>query len=316
LWLKLAERGWRGVWVPASLFIKHVRHEGKTEQSMANLSQRAKEIVALRREFSGLVGLDKPISVVIPACGSEDLTSRCISHLGDFCGVPFDVVYVDNGSPLASLDVVAQSAAQAGVPLKIIRNLENLGFTHAVNQGIAASGDADVLILNNDCFIGPGCVENLARELQFDDRIAAAGPLTGDEGKQSLRNEDRRNLVQLSDGILDELDDPVRVSFRLGQPLRSVAEPVLSFFCALLSREALSRYGRLDPQFPSGLAADDEWCFRVREHGREVRLVLNAYATHLHKSSFKRLDIDRNSLQQEAQRLLHRTLGTGQGGKE
>ena len=168
-----------------------------------------------------------------------------------------------------------------------------------------------MLLLNNDCFIGPGCVENLARELRFNDRLAAAGPLTGDDGNQSLRKEERRALLQLPDDILEELDDPVRIAFRLSQKLRSVAEPVLSFFCALLRREALQQFGGLDPRFASGLGADDEWCFRARNHGNEVRDVLNAYATHLHRSSFKRLEIDRDLLQQDAQQLLHRVLATG-----
>ncbi len=316
LWLKLAQHGWQGVWVPRILFVKHVRNAGKTEQSLANLHERASEIVALRREFSGLVGLEKPVSVVIPACGGEDVTARCLAHLGDYCGVPFHVIYVDNGSPVTALDVVAQAAEAAGASIRIIRNLENRGFTYAVNQGIAASGEANVLILNNDCFIGPGCVENLARELRLDDRVAAAGPLTGDEGQQSLRNEDRRRLLQWPDDLESELEDPVRVSFRLGQHLRASAEPVLSFFCALLSHEALARCGGLDSRFSSGLAADDEWCFRVRNRGYEVRLVLNAYAAHLHKSSFKRLEIDRDSLQREAQALLHRVLAAGGTGKE
>ena len=314
LWLNLAARGWHGDWVPQQLFVKHVRDAGKTEQSMANPHQRGRDIAAVRREFAGLVGLEKPVSVVIPASGCDDLTARCLAHLGDFCGVPFYVVYVDNGSPVATLDSVARSAIEAGISLRIIRNLENRGFTPAVNQGIEASGDANVLVLNNDCFIGPGCVENLARELRFDDRVAAAGPLTGDDGKQSLKKEERRALMQLPDDILDQLDDPVRVSFRLSQKSRSVAEPVLSFYCALLSHEALSQYGLLDPRFSSGLAADDEWCFRVRSHGREVRLVLNAYAAHLHRSSFERLEIDRHALQQDAQELLHRVLATGREG--
>jgi GT2 family glycosyltransferase len=312
LWLKLAQHGWRGVWVPEELFVKHVRDASKTEQSMANPSGRGRDIAHVRREFAGLVGLDKPVSVVIPASGCEDLTARCLAHLGEFCGVPFNVIYVDNGSPVATLDSVVHAANEAGISLRIIRNLENRGFTHAVNQGIEAAGDADVLILNNDCFIGPGCVENLARELRFDDRVAAAGPLTCDDGKQSLKREERQRLLQLPDDILEELGDPVRVSFRLSQRLRSVSEPVLSFFCALLKREVLTQYGGLDPQFASGLAADDEWCFRVRNHGCEVRVVLNAYAAHLHRSSFERLEIDRDSLQQDAQELLHRVLAAGQ----
>ncbi|MEJ7595365.1 MAG: glycosyltransferase [Planctomycetaceae bacterium] len=310
LWLNLAQRGWYGTWVPEQLFVKHVRDAGKTELSMANPQARSRDITQIRREFAALVGLEKPVSVVIPASGCEDLTARCLDHLGAYCGVPFYVVYVDNGSPVATLDTVAQAANDAGISLRIMRNLENRGFTHAVNQGIEASGDADVLVLNNDCFVGPGCVENLARELRFNDRVAAAGPLTGDNGKQSLRNVERRSQLQISDDILGEIDDPVRVSFRLSQKLRSVSEPVLSFFCALLRREALTRYGGLDERFESGLAADDEWCLRVRNQGREVRLVLNAYAAHLHRSSFERLDIDRDSLQQDARKLLHHVLAT------
>ncbi len=311
LWLNMAQRGWHGTWVPEQLFVKHVRDTSKTEQSMANPEQRGHDIAAVRRDFAGLVGMEKPVSVVIPASGSDDLTTRCLRHLGEYCGVPFHVIYVDNGSPIAMLDTVAQAADDAGIPLRIIRNRENRGFTQAVNQGIEASGAANVLLLNNDCFIGPGCVENLARELRLDDRVAAAGPLTGDSGNQSLRKEERRELIPLSEEMLGELDDPVRTAFRLGHKLRSVAEPVLSFFCVLLRAESLAQYGGLDARFTSGLAADDEWCFRVRNHGKEVRLVLNAYAAHLHRSSFRRLDIDRDALQQDAKELLHRVLASG-----
>ena len=315
LWLNLAQRGWHGVWVPEELFVKHVRDAGKTEQSMADPHQRGRDIAQVRREFAGLVGLEQPVSVVIPASGCEDLTARCLAHLGDFCGVPFFVIYVDNGSPIATLDSVAHSADEAGISLRIIRNQQNRGFTHAVNQGIEASGDAHVLVLNNDCFIGPGCVENLARELRFNDRVAAAGPATGDDGNQSLRKDELQSLLQLPDDIVEELDDAVRTSFRLSQKPRSVSRPVLSFFCALLRREALAQHGGLDPRFSSGLGADDEWCFRVRNQGHEVRLVLNAYAAHLHRSSFSRLEIDRNSLQQDAQELLHHVLATERQGR-
>jgi GT2 family glycosyltransferase len=312
LWLNLAQRGWHGKWVPEQLFVKHIRNASKTEQSMLNLAERARDIAQIRREFAGLAGLDKPISVIIPACGSEDLTSRCLSHLGDYCGVPFYVIYVDNGSPLETLDTVVRSADDAGIALRVIRNLENRGFTHAVNQGIEATSDANVLLLNNDCFVGPGCIENLARELRFNDRVAAAGPLTCDNGKQSLRRDERRAQLQLPPGFLEELEDPVQFSFRLSQKRRSLSEPVLSFFCALLSGEALSRHGGLDPKFASGLGADDEWCFRLRARGWDVRVVVNAYAAHLHRSSFDRLKIDRDSLQQGAQELLHNVLATGE----
>ncbi|MCO8122382.1 glycosyltransferase [Stieleria sp. TO1_6] len=308
LWLMLARSGWTGAWVPEKLFIKHVRSAGKTGRSMSNPQGRSRDVAAVRREFAGLVGLDAPIAVVIPGCGSEDLTAQCIAHLGDYSGVPLDIVYVDNGSPLTTIDAVAQAADAANLMLRVVRNQTNRGFTVAINQGINACAHQDVLLLNNDCFVGPNCVENLARELQFNQPAAAVGPITGDDGKQSLKQPLIREMTGQPASVLEQLDDPVHTALCLNQRLRSLDQPVLSFYCALLRRSAIDRYGGLDEQFASGLAADDEWCFRVRRFGRQVRVVLNAYATHLHRSSFKRLKIERDQLQQEAQQRLHQIL--------
>lgn len=308
LWLSLARDGWTGVWVSEKLFTKHVRKSGKTESSTADPDGRSRDIAAVRREFAELVGLGNPIAVVIPACGCDDLTAKCLEHLGRYSGLPLEVFYIDNGSPLQVIDNVVIAASEADLKLRVIRNRTNLGFTHAVNQGIDAAGHRDVLLLNNDCFVGPGCLENLARELKFNQQIAAVGPLTGDDGKQSLKEERIRRLLGLPSSILDALHDPVHVASRLNQQLRSISEPVLSFYCALLRRSALDRFGSLDPQFESGLGADDEWCFRVGRAGRQVRVVLNAYAAHLHRSTFERLALERDELQSVAQAQLHRVL--------
>ena len=310
VWLQMASRGWIGKWVPEALYVKRVRREGKTRQSMSLPSRRAREVARLRREYAGLVGLDTPIAVVVPAYGCEDLTVACLAHLADFSGVPFVVYYVDNGSPISALETVAEAAEKLGVRLQMVRNSTNLGFTRAVNQGIEASGSADVLVLNNDCFIGPNCLESLAIELAQGERVAAVGPLTGDGGRQSLRREDCRLWAGVGPEVLGELSDPVQAASRLKSRGETVEKEALAFFCALLSREALGRCGGLDERFPSGLAADDEWCLRVRERGWRTLLALGAYAAHLHGSSFDRLKIDRSALQQESKRLLEEILAS------
>ena len=308
LWLGMATRGWRGKHVPENLYTKRIRKDSKTLRSKSVPADRARETALVRREFAHLVGLDQPIAVVIPAYGCDDLTVRCLNCLADFSGVPFVVYYVDNGSPISVLDTVGRAAEEHNVALRILRNSKNRGFTEAVNQGIEASGDANVLVLNNDCFLGPNCLEILAYEMATGQRVAAIGPVTCDRGGQSLRIPKRRRAADAPDEVLDVLSDPVAASALLPHRHKTDRRDVLAFFCTLLNREAIRRFGNLDTRFPSGLAADDEWCLRVRDRGWHTLLAYGAYAAHLHRSTFERLDIDRNALQRESQQLLRRIL--------
>ena len=308
LWLGMASRGWRGKHVPENLYVKRIRKDSKTLRSKSVPAERARETALVRREFAHLVGLDRPIAVVIPAHGCEDLTVQCLTCLADFSGVPFVVYYVDNGSPASVLDTVGRAAEEHHVAMRILRNSKNRGFTEAVNQGIEASGDANVLILNNDCFLGPNCLEILAYEMANQERVAAIGPLTCDRGGQSLRIANHRGAAGAPDKVLDVLSDPVATSALLPHRHKTDRRDLLAFFCTLLNREAIRRFGDLDPRFPSGLAADDEWCFRVRDRGWHTLLAYGAYAAHLHRSTFERFDIDRNTLQRESQQLLRQIL--------
>lgn len=308
LWLHLADTGWKGHWVEEFLFDKWMREQGKTRESMSAPWQRAKEIAQIRRQYAHLVGLDQPLEVVIPACNCEDLTIRCLDHLAAFAGLTIRILYVDNGSSAEAMRTVADHAEILGLQLCILRNRTNQGFTAAVNRGLSESTSPAVLVLNNDCFVGPNCVENLAWEVLKRHNVAAAGPLTGDDGRQSLRYQQRIAQARLNQTVLKHLDDPVHCANRLRHTRHSVPEEVLSFFCAMLNRQAIEKIGMLDARFGSGLAADDEWCLRARQAGWSVVCSMNAYAAHLHKSSFQRLGIDRDALIKQAKADLQELL--------
>lgn len=312
LWLDMATRGWIGKRVDENLYVKRIRKDSKTLRSKSIPADRARHVASLRREFAHLVGLDHPISVVIPAYGCEDLTVRCLTHLADFSGVPFVVHYVDNGSPISVLDTVARRAEHCSISLRILRNSENLGFTPAVNQGLAASAGSNVLVLNNDCFVGPNCLEILAYEMATREGVAAIGPVTNDQGAQSLQLPEHQAEAGVGEDIVDVLPDPARTAVQLRRRHKTCEREVLAFFCTLLNGEALRRFGNLDDRFPSGLGADDEWCLRVRGHGWRTLLSYGAYAAHMHRSTFDRCDIDRDAMQQESQNVLRQVLAENQ----
>ncbi len=319
LWLHMADRGDRFVAVGEVLFEAMVRPQGKSAHIESNAHRRAVEIGNLRRPYATLIGCEEPISVVIPATDCADLTCECLWHLARYSGLPLHIVYVDNGSRAGTIEQVEQAADMLQLPLDVIANESNLGFTTAVNQGIGASLGRHVLCLNNDCFVGPQCIERMFRQLTCsDERIAAVGPLSGDDSRHSLRQPWLRDEAGIDRDCEFDYDDAVAgfqvVNTRRKRPRRTgrTSHPpwrqdhLLAFFCTLLHREALRECGWLDErthEFRSGLGADDDWCHRVSAAGWQLRISLDAYAVHLGNRTFRRLGIDRRGLQQQA---LHR----------
>lgn len=309
LWLSMAAGGWIGACEPSSLFLRHVRPNGKTLTSMSRPAVRAAHAARIRRRYARVAGLGQSIAVVIPAHGCEDLTCECLTHLDRYCGVPFHVYYVDNGSPAPTVHAVEAHAAQLDIDLRVLRWDSNRGFTAAVNWGIRESAPADVLLVNNDCFVGPECIEGLALNMAVTDRVAACGPLTNDRGGQSLRG---NRWASLLDGGLPEpaeLENPFLVHRRLAQPPSACEVQILAFFCTLLNRVALDRIGPLDERFCSGLGADDEWCLRARAREWKVLVSLSSFARHLHQATFQRLQLDRDAMLRDSRELLAVTAG-------
>ena len=221
------------------------------------------------------------------------------------------MTYVDNGSQRGTVEQIEAVAEMLRLPIEVIRNRTNVGFTRAVNQGIAQSSGRHVLCLNNDCFVGPQCLDRMFAELNTSgagSRIAAVGPLTGDDSRHSLRNPWLRKAAGINERHSFDDFDALAGFQALNRQRRGISDPLLAFFCTLLNREALRECGHLDdrtPEFRSGLGADDEWCHRVTSAGWQLRMVLDAYAVHLGNRTFQRLSMDRRGLQKQALRKLN-----------
>jgi GT2 family glycosyltransferase len=96
------------------------------------------------------------ITVVVVNWNRRALLEACLRSLEQPQGAAFEVVVVDNGSSDGSPEWVAQYAAAAPLPVRLIRNSVNLGFCAANNQGIAAARGEFIALLNNDAEAGPG----------------------------------------------------------------------------------------------------------------------------------------------------------------
>jgi GT2 family glycosyltransferase len=184
-----------------------------------------------------------------------------------------DVWVIDNASTDGSCEAIAARFPQ----VHIVRNDRNVGYAAAVNQGIAAAGDARcVLLANNDIVLPEDA--SLAAAVAH---MTAHPEVSGICGRYEYPDgEFQRFYSQLP----TEFD--MIVTWGAGRhvaPLlthrrsreyylidRDFTQPMTieqpAFSCVLLRGEAMRGVGSLDERFPI-FFNDVDYCWRWREHG-------------------------------------------------
>lgn len=172
LWLWMAERGSRGVCVPEFLFMHRFRHEGKTITYSRNVPQVWRERSHVRRKFASLSRLPSPVVCLMYGAGDgSGNPQHCIEHLEEFSGLPLIVYHV---VPDASDN---NHAIQTTLPYRTIRESE-------VPHGLPK--DVYLVLIRDDCFPAPECIERMIWWLRMFPTLDAVGPLLLDDSHQSL----------------------------------------------------------------------------------------------------------------------------------
>ena len=252
-------------------------------------------------------GIDDPVLIAIPARDCEELTFQCLSHLAMYAGIPFHVLYIDDGSKSGVAERVQRKAEALNIQIKVMHFDQSIGFSRACNIAFATPGYRHVLLLNNDCFVGPDCIPRMRQWLESDPKIAAVGPMTGDNGSLSLANTLRRERSGIKTELTDRYD--AVHGAKLCQAASITVENRLSFFCTMFKATAIADVGvqNTHPDLAYGLGADDDWSDRAKKKGWKLAACCNAFAAHLHSSSFAHHKIDRKQASKTALAHLHST---------
>lgn len=206
----------------------------------------------------------RPVVVIIPSFECLDYLRLCVDAVLAFSPPHAQLLVVDNASAAEVRAYLAN--AHANGRLRLIQNERNLGFTYAVNQGIAAAPqDADVVLLNNDAVVTPGWLEAL--QAVFDevpeaglaiprqmllpgtDTVAVHSPAS-DRAREAEVNLSRHhdNLLQ---PCIEDTSGLAELSFA-------------PFFCVYIPRRTLQEIGPLDHENAPHYRSDRLYCEAVR----------------------------------------------------
>lgn len=115
--------------------------------------------------------MGKSIIINILNWNNSEETIECLKSLQNIKKPNFDVVIVDNGSDHENLDDLVNFVEKINLPIKIIRNKENIGFSGGCNTAIkyATKRNADyILFLNNDTSVDEKFLSHLFSEAEKD----------------------------------------------------------------------------------------------------------------------------------------------------
>jgi len=262
--------------------VERTRHYDFLAREMKPRSRFHKAIMAA----SMLVG-----SVIIVSHNSGAYIGGCLQSLDQF--PDWKIIVVDNASSDDSIQEAERSVART----HIVRNLQNLGFAAAINQG-AKSAEGDVLvILNPDTLAASGSMDELARALQESDVGAVSGRLSRADGVPEIgftvrRFPDLRTM--LSEVLLLNRvwpRNPWNNHYRCFDldytQYQDVDQPAGA--CLAIKREAWEEVGEFDERFFPVWFEDVDFCKRLRNAGWRIRYCPEAVFVHAGGHSVKAL---------------------------
>lgn len=246
--------------------------------------------------LKGARGVPSPLAVDVSVIMVVYMTGPALFHSIDHVlGEPRigELVLVDNGSTPEDLERMRVLTEDPRI--RLLDGHGNVGFARGANMGAAAATGRQLMFLNPDAFLQPGCVqamEETTRGFAQDSRPCLIGAnvlnVDGTEQRGGRRGEVTPVTTLLSFTRLSERIPYLR-RFEIHRedeptPSEPVEVPVISGACFFMSREHFAALGGFDGGFFLHVE-DVDLCWRVRQRGGRVLFQPKAQVIHLGSTS-------------------------------
>lgn len=230
------------------------------------------------------------ISVIVVSYNSAKEISRCLDSLTQAApGLVLEVIIIDNHSTdttLASIRNWQRCHRDEALTLQVRPNAENVGFTRAVNQGLANARGRQLLLLNPDTEMPPGTLAALATFLDHHEQVGLVAPqLRFADGviQPSVRKFPLHRDVYCELLGLSRLfpGHPVLNRWKMaGFDHRSTVEADQpQGACMLIPRAVIQAIGPLDDRFRM-FFSDVDLCLRIKKAGWRIIFLADVFVFH------------------------------------
>jgi len=221
------------------------------------------------------------ISIITVNYNRKDLLRQCLDSIRAQSFKDIEIIVVDNGSVDGSVEMVVRFYPE----VNLIRNVRNLLFCKAQNQGIKVSRGDFVLCLNNDCILHKDYLEEAIYTAGLDRKI---GMVSGKILRSDRMTIDSTGLfpgrfgkaIERGYGEIDhgQYENPGYIFGVSGS---------CSFFRRAALEDVKDRYGYFDERF--GMYYEDiDICCRMQKKGWRCYYNPSVIAYHIRGGTFLR----------------------------
>lgn len=233
------------------------------------------------------------LSIIIVNYNTRNLLRQCLNVLivnyeSRIMNNEYEITVVDNGSTDGSPDLAKKDFPD----VKLITNLQNLGFAKANNLALREACGEFILLLNSDTVVGKDTLPGMVKFMDKNPKVGVATcRVELPDGKLDLAC--HRGFPTPWASLtyflgLEKLFPKSKIFSQYHQTYKDLNEiheidsPTGAFY--LVRHEAVDQVGMLDEDYFM-YGEDLDWSFRIKQAGWEIIYVPGVKITHLKKQS-------------------------------
>jgi O-antigen biosynthesis protein len=214
--------------------------------------------------------------LIVPVHNRYARTRNLIESIYRYTDAPFHLYIIDNASTDETVDLRKIYTHN----ITVVRNRENRGWSGGINQGIELGQNPCLVFMDNNIEVSQGWLGNMRAFLDTHPRIGAVGPLASSPKDWQCVDRVRDAIApQIPNFLTEDLHERNRILKYHFDRAGILIEGMLSFFCVVLTRRAVSSVGLLDEGFQE-CGNSDDYCRRLRKSGYVLGLSLDTYVLH------------------------------------
>lgn len=220
------------------------------------------------------------VTVVVPVYNAYDEVRACVHALARHTTYPATLLLIDDASTDPRIGELMEMARRFD-SVRVLHNVENMGFTATVNRALRSS-TGDVVLLNSDTVVGPRWLEQLAHSAYSSPATGTVTAISENAGAFSVPTVEGPNELPRHLSFAD-----VARLLASGPVPPTADAPTGSGFCLYIKAAVIAQVGEFDAEsFPRGYGEENDFCMRALHAGWRNVVDGRTFVHHEREASF------------------------------